>query len=194
MHKQNTRTTSAVEAYNGVLNKLVEKNGNFFKFVQAIRSEEFAKSRHFAILVASGGSASKKKRRGNKEQIISEATKLLEHAKITVGTFLNRMVYKDNEICTDMLPKIDVNDIESNSHTIEEESPDEEPLPEIGNDRFCVICQDRYPNIVLLPCKHLILCDECHLKVQAGAVADNSNAYNCPCCRVKVEDTLQIYS
>lgn len=56
------RTTSTLEAYNGVLGKRIMPKGNFFKFVKALQEEEESKNREFALLIESGGvSAAKKK-------------------------------------------------------------------------------------------------------------------------------------
>jgi hypothetical protein len=52
-----TRTTNALEAYNGVLGKKISKKGHFFKFVKILLDEEFASSREFQQLVDSGGSS-----------------------------------------------------------------------------------------------------------------------------------------
>ncbi|KAI8116748.1 hypothetical protein CVS40_11230, partial [Lucilia cuprina] len=44
VYNENIRTTSAVEAYNGIIGRSAEKNGHFFKFVKVIRDEEFLKA------------------------------------------------------------------------------------------------------------------------------------------------------
>ena len=182
---QKTRTTSAVEAYNGVLGRYAEKHCHFFKFVGLIRNEEFYKSRHFAILCESGGSLSKKRRRLNKDQKIQEASLLLEKGSITVNVFLSRMVYERNEICVNMVPKLDIFDEEN----LEDELADEDlQLPISSNENECVVCKDKAPNVALLPCKHLKICDECHVKLLAEAVANNTQNYNCT-----VEDSIQVY-
>lgn len=55
LFKLTTRTTSALEAYNGVLGRLIQKRGNFFKFVEVLRDEEYEKSKNFSTLIESGG-------------------------------------------------------------------------------------------------------------------------------------------
>lgn len=192
VHNQDTRTTSAVEAYNGILGRSAEKNGHFFKFVRIIRDEEFFKSRHFAMLCESGGSLAKKKRKSSVEKCkkIKEATLLLEQGKITVATFLSRMVYEKNEICVDMVPEENIFQEESS----EDEIPDElEEPPTRNNNSECIICRDNPTNILLLPCKHLKICDECNLKLQAEAISRGLQNYNCPYCRKIVEDSMQVY-
>ena len=47
----------------------------------------------------------------------------------------------------------------------------------------CVICNEDMSTVLLLPCKHQVLCRTC-----AGKVAI------CPICRIKVEDKIQIFN
>lgn len=192
MHNNRTRTTSAVEAYNGVLGKGAEKNGHFFKFVGLIRDEEFFKSRHFSMLCESGGSLSKKKRTSssirNKE--IENATLLLHQGNITVAAFLSRMVYEKNSICVNMLPKQDIFKEDSSDESSDEESVVETP----NNENTCVVCMFKIPNVVLLPCKHLKICNECNLKLQADAISRDAQLYNCPYCRQTVHDSMLVFT
>lgn len=61
--QRQSRTTSALEAYNGVLGERITKRGHFFKFVRCLQQEEYCKSREFAMLVESGGSTGTRKRK-----------------------------------------------------------------------------------------------------------------------------------
>ncbi|XP_075161057.1 uncharacterized protein LOC142233879 [Haematobia irritans] len=63
VYNQKTRTTSAVEAYNGVLGRSADRGGDFFKFVAVIRNEEFFKSRQFEQCVEGGGTLCKRKKK-----------------------------------------------------------------------------------------------------------------------------------
>ncbi|XP_073825748.1 uncharacterized protein [Musca autumnalis] len=190
VYNQCTRTTSSVEAYNGFLGKLIAKSGNFFKFVGSLRKEEFFKSRHFEILAESGGSSVKRRRRSTKEARIAEAANLLEKGKINALAFLNRMVFEENAICTNMLPM--ENEVYDEADE-DKKDEDEVEQKEESNVRICVVCYDKMPKIVLLPCRHLVVCVECHLKLQAVALENNSDTFNCPYCRAVVQETLQIY-
>lgn len=81
VYKRCNRTTSALEAYNGVLRKRIIKKGNFYKFVRAILDEEFIKSVELDQLIDSGGANdtdSKKRRYRDNSEKIEEATKLFE--------------------------------------------------------------------------------------------------------------------
>lgn len=52
---QDVRTTAGVEAYNGALGKKIIPNGNFFRFVSTIQSEEIAKVLELREHIESGG-------------------------------------------------------------------------------------------------------------------------------------------
>lgn len=192
-----TRTTSDVEAYNGVLGRMISKNGNFFKFVKALQDEEFLKSRNFKMLVESGGTVGGKQRKLSsiqKNKKIFEASELLETGSITAMRFLDRMVYPSNNICTDMEPFEDIFE-EFPDEESEEESEEIESTPQSQQPRnTCIICFNLPPNIVLLPCKHLLICVECNIKLQAQSVADGQNNYTCPTCREEVKDSMQVFS
>lgn len=145
------------------------------------------------MLCESGGLLAKKKKRSSveKNNRIEEATRQLQQGSITVATFLSRMVYEKNEICFNMVPKLDI---------FKEESSDEEPTDEeltlesSNNNNECVVCKDKPSNIVLLPCKHLKICDECNLKLQADALSRGVQNYSCPYCRENVNDIMQVYT
>lgn len=195
VYKQKTRTTSAVEAYNGVLGRFAEKNGHFFKFVRFIRNEEFFKSRHFSMMCESGGALSQKRRKKSKAakwKKTEEAWILLEEGDLTVSEFLSRMVFKGNGVCADMIPEENIFE-EETLH--EEESEDEYfDLPATANENDCAICKEKAANIVFIPCKHLKICSQCDIKLMADAVSKGSQNYNCPCCRVTVQETIQVYT
>ncbi|XP_070072587.1 uncharacterized protein [Drosophila takahashii] len=197
VYKENTRTTAAVEGHNGVLGRSVLPNGNFFKFVKVIRDEEYFKSRQFIQLTESGGSSTHKRRKENieKDKKIKEATLLLEEGKLNAASFFSRMVYKDNDISANMMEKKnifdDVDDDSADENSDKEEAANN-PIA-TTDDRKCVVCLDLVPNILFFPCKHLKTCAECHLKLQAEAIASNLEHYKCTYCRKDVEDTMQVF-
>lgn len=51
VHGKASRTTNALEAYNGVLGRKIDKKGHFFKFMEEIQDQEFRKRSDFANLV-----------------------------------------------------------------------------------------------------------------------------------------------
>lgn len=193
-----TRATSAVEAYNGVLGRLIPKRGNFFKFVSVLRNEEFSKSRDFKILIESGGTFGAKRSKkiyADKAKKIIEASALLQMGKITPLVFLNRMVFVKNNICTDLEP---YEDIFEDEHDLSEKEDDDvavENGESVASDgpAKCIICDDLQANTALLPCRHLKCCNECVLKMQANSLAKGLSSFHCPYCRTVVEDTIQLF-
>lgn len=196
MYGSSTRTTSALEAYNGVLGRLISKHGNFFKFVRILQSEELAKGRDFALLISSGGACVKSKRRKRVTERyceIDNAYKDLQSGKITASMFLNRMTFPKNNVCTDMEPEEDIFD---DIHYLRDEDEDEdlhEPIQQPVTANICVICLVAEPNTVMMPCKHFKTCNECVLKLQAGAIGKGQQSYQCPVCRVEVEDVMTVF-
>ncbi|KNC25748.1 hypothetical protein FF38_10361 [Lucilia cuprina] len=141
----------------------------------------------------SGGSVAKRKRKSSTEKNnkIKKATLLLQQGNITAATFLSRMVYIKNGVSTNMVPEENIFKEESSDDDLSEDFVDQ---PSNNYENECVVCKDKIPNIVLLPCKHLKICDECNLKLQADAISNGLQNYNCPLCRKIVEDSMQIYN
>lgn len=54
------------------------------------------------------------------------------------------------------------------------------------NDRYCVVCQEHIKCVLLLPCRHLCMCNECINTLQ---IYNNT----CPICRSDIETTMQIF-
>lgn len=145
-------------------------------------------------MLCDSGPSVKKRRRSIKESVIVDTTLLLEEAKITVAKFLERITHESNGVCC--------NSFSQETEQVEEfDEPPNYDVPEDEDSnvaaqsvKLCVICQEKTPNIVLLPCKHLVLCDECSLKLQADAIVNNEEGHRCPCCRASVQDVMQIYN
>lgn len=57
----------------------------------------------------------------------------------------------------------------------------------IDTDSFCIVCREHYKCVLLLPCKHLCLCQMCH------ATLKNYNR-SCPICRKNIQRTMKIYT
>ena len=60
----------------------------------------------------------------------------------------------------------------------------EEQLTLEVEQNLCVICQSEKKSILLLPCRHLCLCQNCSNKVVVG----------CPLCRKNIQDKISVFS
>lgn len=60
------RTTSSLEAYNGVLNKTIVNRGHFFNFIHDMRAEEFLKRAELNDIIMSGAGTAKRRRAEHK--------------------------------------------------------------------------------------------------------------------------------
>lgn len=63
MHNRQTRTTNALEAYNGVIGRRMAKKGQFFAFLKVLLQEEFVKCKEFSDLLRTGGQTGRKRRK-----------------------------------------------------------------------------------------------------------------------------------
>uniref|UniRef100_A0A1I8Q0P1 RING-type domain-containing protein n=1 Tax=Stomoxys calcitrans TaxID=35570 RepID=A0A1I8Q0P1_STOCA len=53
----------------------------------------------------------------------------------------------------------------------------------------CVVCRDRQKCVVLLPCKHLCLCEEC-----ADYMIFSAQRQTCPLCRTSIVHSMSVYT
>lgn len=54
----------------------------------------------------------------------------------------------------------------------------------IDDEHLCVVCEDAKKSVIILPCKHMCLCANC---------ANFDRIKECPMCRAKVEDSMNVY-
>ncbi|XP_043224669.1 E3 ubiquitin-protein ligase RNF26-like [Amphibalanus amphitrite] len=58
--------------------------------------------------------------------------------------------------------------------------------PAADPSRACVVCLDQDKSVILLPCRHVCLCEPCGRQVGAGD-------RRCPMCREFIQDALKVY-
>lgn len=58
----------------------------------------------------------------------------------------------------------------------------------LDSQQRCVICRDRQKCVLLLPCKHLCLCEEC-----ADYMFFSAQRQNCPLCRSEINNSMSVY-
>ena len=55
--------------------------------------------------------------------------------------------------------------------------------------RLCVICQDNVKNILLMPCRHVCICQHCLLEIRQGHLY----LAQCPLCRTHIQSSLEVF-
>ena len=74
-----------------------------------------------------------------------------------------------------------LNTLEKDLSTLKETNKDIKEL-------WCCICHDNQSNILLQPCNHLSICEECLKRIRSD------RKYTCPICRKKIKDTIKVFS
>lgn len=62
-------------------------------------------------------------------------------------------------------------------------------------DIECIICNNAYKKVMMLPCCHLVSCKECaevNLGVMRGNISRNSEV-TCPVCRIRVKQAIEVF-
>lgn len=195
--KQHTRTTCAVEAYNGAIGRNIQGGLKFFRFVDALRSEEFARWKEFRDHVNSGGDVTNSNRKSAtvvRNDRINKCTRDLIDGKISALVFLNRVSYKQHKILPDSAVELPVETAEPQyAEEIEETEKEAPPLAK------CVVCLVNPVKVLLLPCKHLCLCEDCWTSLQQnerqrqGDEVEADVSVKCPTCRQEVCDSMEVF-
>jgi len=79
------------------------------------------------------------------------------------------------------------------SNAVEEEVEDLllQQVEREREDKLCVICQDREKCIMILPCRHLCICQDCQVSLMQRT--DQAHSRTCPICRKNVKQTIKAY-
>lgn len=118
MYERQSRTTAALEAYNGALGKRIKHKGCFYAFAKILQSEENEKLTTFKLLIESAGGAVTCRNRGvsikifnivifycffhrffyfffqTRDDKIRDATKAYKENRLTPLEFLTRVIFK----------------------------------------------------------------------------------------------------
>lgn len=54
----------------------------------------------------------------------------------------------------------------------------------------CIVCLENQRNIILIPCKHLVMCSECYDKYTLHLYMHHAK---CPVCRTRIENMEKVY-
>jgi len=98
--------------------------------------------------------------------IYSAPSSAIKFARGPAGTFFYRVSKKDIKVISDI--DIGTSEKVKIDKIYEEESPD------------CVICMDNPHNVVIVPCGHYCLCNDCALILE-------KTSKKCPMCRGHIE-------
>lgn len=175
-----TRTTCAVEQFNGVLGRGLPSKSNFFKFVAYIKEIDLTRSIRLRNMSNRGLTQRKDKRKSRK--VLSDAieltSKLMESKRITSLEFLENIASSKQRICSSehWMLEIDSNDNDDDDDSTLETVQAKRVCTEALN--LCRICEAAEANIVLLPCAHAIVCSFCWLKNSSKVCIECENIVN----------------
>lgn len=182
-----TRTTGALESYNGVLGNRILKRGHFFKFVKVLIDEEFRHCRNFYTLMH--GRDDRPHTKGNKYRIrgakIMRNSELLLRDEITPEEFLNRIVYKRNNLDFALMNVECVNEVIDEDEE-EDESGDDQSTSDFGR---CITCKETEPELCILPCFDFCICEGCWNILKTN---NKSDSIKCPSCNEIASDARKM--
>lgn len=194
----NTRSQAAVEAYNGYLGRKIIAHANFFVLINALRDEEFQKSREFGLLFATANPPLQRRQYRMRDEKIQKLSKMLKGKKIDVDGFLNGITCPDNAIFRD--EHFDFMDC---GMTEEEEEGNTESIVSTSTDssvisgKTCVICLDNISDVVL-SCGHYKYCLRCFELEKANfeekllGRRDVEPIFKCPLCQTKITSHMHL--
>lgn len=121
----------------------------------------------------------------------------------SVLSFTDIVDFPASVISIDMNEEIEIPPQEPISNTEPIEIPafsEESENKNENTNRLCVICQIYSPEILLLPCKHCCICQECfetykknNKTYQSGGVTCQVGRFTCPVCRNEIKSHTRIF-
>lgn len=117
---------------------------------------------------------------------------LLQSRKITVANFLNAMAFRGSNGVGDMAffeagNVIDDEDSDENEEAepaLEVDRQHTRQIIDLQNAVNCIVCMVNPREVLLLNCKHLVLCVECCTRLEMDL------PFRCPVCRLDVTQTI----
>ncbi|KAM8705662.1 hypothetical protein ACLKA7_010033 [Drosophila subpalustris] len=152
VHDQNIKITSSLESFNALLSQKLQKHGEFNKFLEVIRDEDFAAS--VTLDNATQGILNTLTEKQNmKEKRLQDLSDLLKDNKISLDEFFQCLINKENDFLEwDSELKATGSDSESDQDV---EENDDLPFAfiEMVDVLTCIICNDEPRDVALMPCK-----------------------------------------
>lgn len=203
---QATRTSAAVEAYNGYLNKKIQSHPQFFALINILREEEFSKSRDFDLLFKSADPPVQRQFHRQRDDKIKKMSNLLKAGKISTDHFLNGIAFEGNRLfddrcafSADMVTNLYGSDDEMDVDI--EVEPIQEVVSGVISGGTCNVCYAK-PSDVMLSCGHYKHCLECFEKLKS---LHDENVYafrlgriefepkfKCPHCNTEIVGHLHV--
>lgn len=195
-----TRTTGALESYNGQLGNRIQKRGHFFNFIKILLDEEFLKCREFYSRLdgrddkPAGTKGTRYQIRGKK--IMAYSQQLLED-RLTPDEFLNRIVYKQNNLDFGLMdtnfvsPIVDDEDEDDDDSEHANNDDLQSPLADTSEKRYsrglCLTCKDAEAQLCILPCFDFCICEQCWTFLKS-----NDGIIKCPACSCICSDAKRM--
>lgn len=201
----NTRTTAALEAYNGHLGRRIFAHANFFVLCTALIEEEFLKSVEFDLAIRSANAPTQRREYRQRDDFIKKLSSNLKDKQISVDEFLNGIIFNGNNVSKNQcqFDDADVSDdscsdfdpVDSNEASTSQQSQG------IVSGKTCVVCLDA-PSDVLLNCGHYNYCLACFDTQKALhdqkkdqyflGLIDTEPKLQCPLCKTEITQHLHV--
>lgn len=115
---------------------------------------------------------------------------LLESGQLQPEEFLNRMVYKKNNLTFGLLDVDLVSQIPDEEEFLEETEPDSTSQPQTqsqsSSNGYCIACEEGQPQMCFIPCFHLCICESC------WNLAQSTKSTKCPACSTEPTDVKRM--
>lgn len=141
-----SRTNNLVESHNAMLGRMISKRAKFYSFVEDLRLEIKRKEVQLDHLISGRERVFDKpdKKYEDRSKAIKKLQSQLQTKVIDVTGFLNAVTNTHNKVV--------------NLCAVEELVECEQPA---DVTMLCMVCETNNRNVIMLPCNHLAMCNEC---------------------------------